>query len=417
VAIRMSDKQLRESFQAFVEQQPSRTVDKLWEYEPPEERSPYGTYWYRAIACMLLSGRVKAKMKGDPNMTDVNRVGKEANFNQYLFERVTKVLVAGQVIQLDRLDRWYEKGPNFGSFWQHDLDGLTKASRRAFLYRVGDRTGAYAWRADPIHDSRLIEFLILFFSCFKGRAIEESRIGQVFYEFTGLPRDHLIEKGRGLGLKPTDIDPHRWKQWLDAEGRSAVVGTLYDLDWVYCIEEKKTRWLFASPTGLGMLGLEAMPPAPELSDVFKALPNLSVFAGAGLPYDKLVPLFRYAVIKRIDQVFEFQLDRRRLAESSATTSPGDELRTVFNELEPLPQTVASVLGTKSQLGGELGIRACSALVRPENVEVLEAIRKHPKLKGYIEPGAPPGHLLIKNCSDPHNFVMRCRELGFRIKAL
>ena len=59
-----------------------------------EQRSPYGSYWYRAVACILLSGRVQAKHDGAPNMTDVNRVGKEANFNQYLTERVGKFLVA-----------------------------------------------------------------------------------------------------------------------------------------------------------------------------------------------------------------------------------------------------------------------------------------------------------------------------------
>ena len=53
-----------------------------------ERRSPYGSYWYRAVACILLSGRIQAKVNGDPNMTDVNRLGKEASFNPYFIERV-----------------------------------------------------------------------------------------------------------------------------------------------------------------------------------------------------------------------------------------------------------------------------------------------------------------------------------------
>ena len=110
-------------------------------------------------------------------------------------------------------------------------------------------------------------------------------------------------------------------------GQKALIPALYELEWAYQVEREKTDWIFASPTGLGMLGLDAMPAAPELSDVFKALPNLSVFAGAGLDRDKLLPLFRYGVIKRIDQVFEFQLDRRRMAETVALASPGEELRT------------------------------------------------------------------------------------------
>jgi hypothetical protein len=65
----------------------------------------------------------------------------------------------------------------------------------------------------------------------------------------------------------------------------------------------------------------------------------------------------------------------------------------------------------------LGIRWCSALVKPENAEVLAAMREHPKLKGYLEAGAPPGYLLIKPMSRPDNFLRRCRELGFEVNAL
>jgi hypothetical protein len=69
------------------------------------------------------------------------------------------------------------------------------------------------------------------------------------------------------------------------------------------------------------------------------------------------------------------------------------------------------------VGSRVGIRWCSALVRPENDAALAAIRAHPKLKGYLEPGAPPGYLLIKSRSDPDNFVQRCRDLGFEVYPL
>ena len=55
---------------------------------------------------------------------------------------------------------------------------------------------------------------------------------------------------------------------------------------------------------------------------FKVLPNLSVLAGADLPPDKLVPLFRHCKIKRIDRVFEFQLDKRQLAETPIARARG-----------------------------------------------------------------------------------------------
>jgi len=69
------------------------------------------------------------------------------------------------------------------------------------------------------------------------------------------------------------------------------------------------------------------------------------------------------------------------------------------------------------LSGEIRVRFCSALLQPENAEVLAAIRAHPKLKGDLEPGAPAGYLLLKSRSDPDDFLILCRKLGFRIKPL
>ena len=84
---------------------------------------------------------------------------------------------------------------------------------------------------------------------------------------------------------------------------------------------------------------------------------------------------------------------------------------------PLPPTVEDVLGTRPSAGGKVGIRRCSALVQPESVEVLDAIRRHPRLKGYLEAGAPPGYLLVKARSSPETFVRRCQELGFQVALL
>ena len=43
--------------------------------------------------------------------------------------------------------------------------------------------------------------------------------------------------------------------------------------------------------------------------------------------------------------------------------------------------------------------------------------EHPQLKGYLEPGAPPGYLLLKSRSNPDNFVQRCQDLGFEVTSL
>src|SRR4051794_14280489 len=72
---------LPESLRRFVARQATRPVADLWDGAREEGHSPYGSYWYRAVAGILLSGRVQAENDGAPNMTDVNRVGKEANFN------------------------------------------------------------------------------------------------------------------------------------------------------------------------------------------------------------------------------------------------------------------------------------------------------------------------------------------------
>ena len=47
--------------------------------------------------------------------------------------------------------------------------------------------------------AHLIEFLALFFACFRGRALVESRVGQVFHDFGQLPEDDLIRAAQELG--------------------------------------------------------------------------------------------------------------------------------------------------------------------------------------------------------------------------
>jgi hypothetical protein len=414
----MGRSHLPESLRRFVERQTTMPVTDLWEGERKEQRSPYGSYWYRAVACFLLSGRVQAKSDGTPNMTDVNRLGKEANLNPYLTERIGTWLIAMGVIRFDRQNR-YDAGPNLATFWVHDAARLPAITRQAVLRLVGYHTGHPFWHPKPPADSCLIEFLSLFFTCFRGLALVESEVGRIVDDFAQLPEDDLIEAARGLGIASDRVDVAGWKKRLDARGQKALVAALYTSDWAYYAEpeKKKTGWFFASPIGLAMLGPGPSLPAPELATVFQVQPDLSIFAGAGLGWETLVPLFRHGTIQRIDQVYEFRLDRKRLSGSPSGSAPGEELREALRELEPLPSSVADLLATKSKVGGKLGIRWCSALVKPESAEVLAAIRQHPKLKGYLEPGAPPGYLLIKSRSDPGNFVQRCQDLGFKVETL
>ena len=376
-----------ESLRRFVERQTTMPIADLWDGDRKERHSPYGSHWYRAVACILLSGRVHAKNDGAPNMTDVNRIGKEANFNQHLTERVGKLLVAMGAVRRDRQGR-YEAGPNLAAFWNHDVGRLPTITRQAVLHIVQRHTGYQAWRPTTIHHAHLIEFLVLFFACFWGRALVESRVGQVFHDFGQLPKEDLIRVAQELGLKEGDVDSYGWKYWLDDKGQRALVDALYEAEWAYYTEREGVGWFFTSPIGLGMLGLEGVPPAPDLATVFKALPDLSVFAGAGLAWETLVPLFRYGTIRRIDQVYEFRLDRKRLAELPSTRAPGEELREVLRPLEPLPSTVADLLATKSKVGRKIGIRWCSALVKPESAEVAGGDPRAPAAEGLPRTGSP-----------------------------
>ncbi len=67
----------------FIKRQATVPIGKVWTCDPKKWRSPYGSCWYKATACMLLSGRVGAKWGGHPNKTELNRLCKEANFSTY----------------------------------------------------------------------------------------------------------------------------------------------------------------------------------------------------------------------------------------------------------------------------------------------------------------------------------------------
>src|SRR5262249_10813784 len=150
-----------------------------------------------------------------------------------------------------------------------------------------------------------------------------------------------------------------------------LLSALYLAEWAYAHERKGSAkpWWFASPTGLAVLGLEEAGPFPPLSEELEVKPAGAVRAGAGQSPDVLVPLFRYCTFKRLRDVLEFQVERKRLAEAPADTAPGEGLRRALRGARPLPDKVEQLLGTESRQGGLVGVRWCSALVQPENKEV------------------------------------------------
>jgi hypothetical protein len=408
--------QLPTSLQQFIQRQKTMPGDELWKAERHSYRSAYSSYWYRAVACLLLSGRIQPKANGYPNMTDAARVGKEANFNTSLLERIAKLLIRAEVLTIDRQGR-YAEGSGFVPWWGNDAERLRGMTRKAFLALVQEGTGFLPWRPTTVHNSHLVELLQLFFTCFRGKALPEASAGQVLEEFSRLPKVDLLQAAKAFGIDVDTLFVSGWMYWLGEKGQRGLTSALYTTEWAWCGRHKTAVWLALSPLGEGMLGLQEAPPAPELSADLKVLPSGSILAGPGLAMDVLVPLFRFCKIKRIDQLYEFQLDRKHLAEMPCHPPPAGELRKALQAAGPLPATVEDTLGAKPMAGGAVRVRWCSALVQAGSAEALDAIKQHPRLKGYLEAGAPPGYLLLKARSSPEKFMQRCQELGFQVTML
>ena len=183
-------KSLPSVIEQFVNAQKTIAITELWEANAESEVSPYGSHWYRAVAAMLRSGRVAAKVDGSPNRSDINRICKEANYNQYFFERIATFLLATKVVQADRRGQYVE-GVNNACFWKHRRKELTEITRAALLQLIQENTGYLVWRPTMAMHSSLIAFLILFFTCFHGRALREDRLGQMMVDFSQLPESDL----------------------------------------------------------------------------------------------------------------------------------------------------------------------------------------------------------------------------------
>lgn len=404
-------KRLPAAVEQFVRAQQTIAITQLWEANAESAASPYGSHWYRAVAAMLRSGRVAAKDSGFPNRTDINRICKEANFNQHFFERIAKLLVAAKVVQAER-GRRYVEGVHHGAFWKHCRKELTEITRAAVAELIRDSASSSYWYPTTAIHHSLIDFLILFFASFRGKAIREDQLGKVMHDFCQLPDSDLKSVAVSVGLKKDDVSRNEWTHWLSEAGQRALLSALYTAEWAYYGERQKVGWVFPSPIGLGLMGLGPLPEAPRLATEFKADTNLALYAGAGVELGTLATLCRFCKIKRIDQLIEFQVDPKRLKE---LPSANTELRAALANLDPMPPSLSVALQTESSLGGKIGVRYCSALVKPATAEAAAAIRQHPQLKGYLEPGAPPGFLLVKPGSNPDNFLRRCQALGFEIE--
>jgi hypothetical protein len=67
--------------------------------------------------------------------------------------------------------------------------------------------------------------------CFRGLALPEQKVGEVFRDFCKLPEEDLLRTGRELGLNKKAVDRYGWEQWLDGKGQTALLSALYSAEW------------------------------------------------------------------------------------------------------------------------------------------------------------------------------------------
>ena len=241
------------SIRDFVERQATLPLASLLE-DTDTPVYPYCEYWLRAVTAMLLSGRIAAKDDGFPNMTDVNRICKEANFDQYLFEATGKFLVMAKIIRPSKLSSRYEPAKFCDAFWNHQLQPLQESARQAFLELVQHFTPSRAWRPTLAVSSMLDVLVALFATAFADLAIPWDQAGNVFLEFSKLPSPDLIDLGKQLGFKKREYDAGGWDRWLDEPGQQALLSALSISSWVYSTDHQKQTWIYLSDTARIIFG-------------------------------------------------------------------------------------------------------------------------------------------------------------------
>ncbi len=226
------------SIRDFVERQATLSLENLLE-DTDTPFYPYCEYWRRAVAAMLLSGRIAAKDDGFPNLTDVNRICKEANFDQYLFEATGRFLITAKIIRSNARSSRYEPAKFSDAFWNHQLQPLQETARQAFLELVQQFTPFRVWRPTLAVSSMLDRLVALFATAFADLAIPRDQAGKVFLEFSKLPPPDLIDLGKRLGLKKHQHDAGGWDLWLDESGQQALLSALHVSSWAYTTDHQK----------------------------------------------------------------------------------------------------------------------------------------------------------------------------------
>lgn len=399
--------------QEFASQWKTVQLEELWpDADLAKAESMYSQYWYRAVAAMVLSGRVAATYEGRVNKTDGMRLCKEGNFNPAWLDELSWFLVNANVVAANRRKE-FVPGDAFAAFDQHDLSPLCSAVCNGVLNLLQQETGNLIRPTRPA-DAKMIEFLTLYASAFSNVAVRESDLPQIWLGLSQLSEKELLAWSKKLGLTIESHKIQSWRHWLDGKGVVALRNALYQSRWAYYTSYKNGNWFGLSFDARSMLGLVAPLPRQTSPDGIEIDEMGFIKAGGGLPIQTLARLYSLCRPVKVRELLEFQIDKKRLSQFPAERFPAKELRELLGKDVLLSAKVEQLLGGEPSRGGRLRFEYCSGVVIPEDEATAKAIRKHPRLKGYLLPNAPPGILIIKPDSDPSNFIHRCRELGFEV---
>ena len=384
-------------------------------WDPKVKQSfPYHEYIYPMVAGLLLSGRVRPIQKnGLANKTEMTRWCKESNFNPHLCGWIANILIRGGVIE--RKFDTFIRGPRIEAVDELDHEKGKEVFLAAFHEVIDARTPRGVYRSTFPAAAGFEGYIRALAKGFRGLALAEESLGDTLLAFSELPKKDLEKAAgelSGLGDRVAD------SQWFDSPGQKAFIealGSVGGFEWRS--DDKNRMWVHLSDDLYTLLGLAPANAKETLSKEFVVQSDLTVIVGCHHPLDSLALLCRFGTVANKGQTLTFKLDAKTIKESGQDVQAITAFKKLLESHQPkLPSTVAALLsgGNSERKLGKLRIRGCRALIKPDTPELLDAIRGHRRLKGYLMSGAPPGYLLIKETSDPFNFMKRCRELGFEI---
>lgn len=304
--MRQSDERLNQ----ILDRHPTVPIDRT---HGEQRLSSYGSFTYRTVGAMLLSGRIIATKKRAPRRADVNRICKSARFDPGVVERAARFLIAGDVLSVDQCQR-FVRGRNHQTFWNADAEAVRTIARYAFVEAVSRDSGSSSLARSLGND--LIEVLSLFFSALTDRTFPSAELGAALEEAARLPRSEVQAAAECL-MPDGEENISLWTLWFGAAYWKTVIDALIDFEWIHVCGADDA---FIAPTllGLEMLGVRPLTPLPSYSDALTAGQDRSAFAGAGMSIELLAELFARCKVRSFGPSIEFNVDRHSLVDIVAT---------------------------------------------------------------------------------------------------